>query len=106
MAFSNEFYDYLEELPEKWELLPNDDIRIIKLHALAGVEVGKKISGYERKIKPIHIFKDGVLVMTAQRIGGSRGVRQQQAGFDIQMSAWRAQERQRIHVRICRKRWM
>lgn len=39
MAFSNEFYDYLEELPEKWELLPNDDIRIIKLHALAGVEV-------------------------------------------------------------------
>lgn len=68
MPLSNEFYDYLEELPEKWELLPNDDIRIIKLHALAGVEVGKRIS-YERKIKPINIFKDGVLVMTAQRIG-------------------------------------
>ncbi|PTQ84771.1 hypothetical protein C8U37_107139 [Trichococcus patagoniensis] len=67
MKLSNEFYDYLDELPEKWEQLPDEDIRIIKMHALAGVEVGKKIS-YERKIKPINIFKDGVLVMTANRI--------------------------------------
>lgn len=37
MAFSSEFYDYLEELSKlkNWEQLPKDDIRIVKLQTLA-----------------------------------------------------------------------
>ena len=37
MAFSNEFYDYLEELSKlkNWEQLPKEDIRIVKLQTLA-----------------------------------------------------------------------